>query len=574
MKPGGGGGPLGPRPERVYSHGLLLELKEHPLARQWPPYLDPAFKNSRGVWDPDRWHLERKRGETPVAGETKDGSDVAKEGKKEKKEKAGLGAECEDLQQLVLSPQRRSFLGGCSSGAGELEVSLRPEPPGSKRVGSGRLIARQEEERSGQGPGPVTGAATGGFRRLAEDRRPGETGDFKRFPGEKFGFRREREGEGWGEDRRRDGFFHDERRDARRTDDRRPRRRNEPEWMNETISHNDVIELRGFEDHKKSKEKNSSSVPTKTFGGGKFDSGLPAETLTVQELERERIARDEKDQNKNLIADAKKKILPSGLNNIDILSDLGIGSKNNDEFNFDAMMELMNNGSLQHDQAPPPAAKSRFSKFFNKGSEVSSDPKTDQARRGSIQDELLGVNILKEINGEPVINIPSQSEEERYFAPISPAAQTRAAHNNPIMEMINKANNIPHSQAGPPRVQDLEDGLRRSLGLPGGHPPAQQLPHNVEELFSQLSGQHSAPGHHQMGQPRAQEHHQQPESMSAFKKLVSLIGVHCVCYVLICHVRDCSLCYRMWTVNVVLISGCDGGSDSRQSQSGERVARR
>ena len=149
MKPGGGGGPLGPRPERVYSHGLLLELKEHPLARQWPPYLDPAFKNSRGVWDPDRWHLERKRGETPVAGETKDGPDVAKEGKKEKKEKAGLGPECEDLQQLVLSPQRRSFLGGCSSGAGELEVSLRPEPPGSKRVGSGRLIARQEEERSG-----------------------------------------------------------------------------------------------------------------------------------------------------------------------------------------------------------------------------------------------------------------------------------------------------------------------------------------------------------------------------------------------------------------------------------------
>ena len=75
MKPGGGGGggaaPLGPRPERVYSHGLLLELKDHPLARQWPPYLDPAFKNSRGVWDPDRWHLERKRGETPVAGETK-----------------------------------------------------------------------------------------------------------------------------------------------------------------------------------------------------------------------------------------------------------------------------------------------------------------------------------------------------------------------------------------------------------------------------------------------------------------------------------------------------------------------
>merc|ERR1719394_724667 len=83
---GGGGGPLGPRPERVYSHSLLLELQEHPLARQWPPYLDPAFKNSRGVWDPDRWHLERKRGETPVGLERKDGPDTGKEPIKREKE--------------------------------------------------------------------------------------------------------------------------------------------------------------------------------------------------------------------------------------------------------------------------------------------------------------------------------------------------------------------------------------------------------------------------------------------------------------------------------------------------------
>jgi hypothetical protein len=50
---------------RVYSHTLLVELKSHPLALQWPPYLDAAYKNGRGVWDPDRWHLDRKRGETP-----------------------------------------------------------------------------------------------------------------------------------------------------------------------------------------------------------------------------------------------------------------------------------------------------------------------------------------------------------------------------------------------------------------------------------------------------------------------------------------------------------------------------
>jgi hypothetical protein len=32
---------------------------------QWPDYLDEAFKNSRGKWDPDRWHQGRKRGLTP-----------------------------------------------------------------------------------------------------------------------------------------------------------------------------------------------------------------------------------------------------------------------------------------------------------------------------------------------------------------------------------------------------------------------------------------------------------------------------------------------------------------------------
>ena len=536
MKPGGGGGgggggaaaPLGPRPERVYSHGLLLELKDHPLARQWPPYLDPAFKNSRGVWDPDRWHLERKRGETPVAGETKDGPDVGKEGRKTG---PGLGPETEDLQQLVLSPQRRSFLGGCSSSGGpggEMEVSLRPEPPGSKRVGSGRLIARQEEERAAP-PAPAPGGpgAPGSFRRLGED--------FKRFGGEKFGggFRRDRDDENWGDDRRREGYFqHDERRDLRKNmEDRRPKRRNEPEWMNETISHNDIIELRGFEDPKAAKKKEAAAAPANL-----------TESAAPRSQPRKK---SDGDESKTEIGGSNKP-LPAGLNNIDILSDLGIGSKTNDEFNFDAMMELMNSGNIlgvggpstmtQHQQAAAPAAErreeSRFSKFFNKGSEAASDPSL-QGRRGSIQDELLGSNILKEINGEagPVIKIPTPTEEQRYFAPISPAAQTRAAH-NPILEMINKANIAPANHVGPQGpagVKDLEEGLRRSLGLGGGHhpPPASVPQHhqaqNVQELFKQLqqghNGQPALPPHHQMIPPRAPD--QQPDSMSAFKKLVS-----------------------------------------------------
>ena len=520
----------------------------------------------------------------------------------------GLTAETEDLQQLVLSPQRRSFLGGCSGGpggaGGELEVSLRPEPPGSKRVGSGRLIARQEEERAGaapaaaaasvasSAPGPGGPAGPGGsFRRLGED--------FKRFGGDKFGggFRRgDRDDESWGEERRREGYFqHDERRDLRKNIEERNnprRRRNEPEWMTETVSHNDFIELRGFEDPKAAaKKKEPTAVPPANLS----ESGPPRA--------QPRKKSDSEEQ--------KAKPLPAGINNIDILSDLGIGgsSKTNDEFNFDAMMELMNSGNIlgvgpgsssviaQHQQAPAPAAESRFSKFFNKGSEPGPDPNLVLGRRGSIQDELLGSNILKEINGEsgPVIKIPTPTEEQRYFAPISPAAQTRAAH-NPILEMINKANIPPANnpggpQGGPAGVKDLEEGLRRSLGLAGGHhPPPPSGPQgpqhhhqnhqNVQELFKQLQQGHNGqppalPPHHQMIPPRGppDQQQQQPDSMSAFKKLVSSqfsfsYGREIVfCMLSRPETRMCTLMFQCF--NVVLMSGRNDGSHSRAGHSGQ-----
>ena len=549
---GSGEGPvsvLGPRPERVYSHATLLELQEHPLARQWPPYLDTAFKNSRGVWDPDRWHLERKRGETPTMENRDEGAKENLGRKESKKERGGLGVqEAEDLQQLVLSPQRRSFLSGCASAGGaEAEVSLRPEQPGAgnKRVGSGRLLARQERDR---------GEEDRGFRRGEE---------FKRFPDRrednKFGsgFRRDREEEGgWGDDRRRDGYYqHDERRDGRRNEERRPqRRRNEPEWMSETISHNDVIELRGFDD-KPSKKKEvspASQLPLSlSLGinktGPEGPPGLPASGISVEDLERgrhprpgpERRESGSNDQNQNVIhARRNSGEKPS---NVNILNDLGIVPQNHDDqFNFDQIMETMLGGAAEpasQDGPPKSAPKSRFSQFFNKGAEEKM-VKRDNSRRSSIQDELLG-EILKEINGSgepgqgPLIKIPSPTEEERYFAPISPAAQTRTAH-NPLMEMISKTGGgAPPSNAGPTRVHDLEENLRRQLGLAGGPPPHHhplgpdsgvQPPQNLQNLFKAVhlhngQPQHPGPGlAHMMGRPQ-----QPPESdnMSAFKKLVS-----------------------------------------------------
>lgn len=49
-----------------YSSDVLYQIKDEvPHCQRWPKYLDESFKNTRGKWDPDRWHQNRKRGSTP-----------------------------------------------------------------------------------------------------------------------------------------------------------------------------------------------------------------------------------------------------------------------------------------------------------------------------------------------------------------------------------------------------------------------------------------------------------------------------------------------------------------------------
>ena len=49
----------------TYTADQLFALREVALSTEWPTYLDEAFKNNRGQWDPDRWHQNKKRGSTP-----------------------------------------------------------------------------------------------------------------------------------------------------------------------------------------------------------------------------------------------------------------------------------------------------------------------------------------------------------------------------------------------------------------------------------------------------------------------------------------------------------------------------
>ena len=60
----------------VYSADALLKLRTVTMSQKWPDYLDEAFKNNRGSWDPDRWHQNKRRGSTPPAEEKKNNNEA------------------------------------------------------------------------------------------------------------------------------------------------------------------------------------------------------------------------------------------------------------------------------------------------------------------------------------------------------------------------------------------------------------------------------------------------------------------------------------------------------------------
>ena len=193
-------------------------------------------------------------------------------------------------------------------------------------------------------------------------------------------------------------------------------------------------------------------------------------------------------------------------------------------FNYDQIIEGINlnsllGGSSVHQQEVPVAQVvpqgSRFSQFFAPRGQPGGGIGEDGSRRGSLQE------LQKELGQEgPTIAIPSPNQEERYFAPISPAAQTRTMTNN-LMDMIGKGPAQPPVGGGGGRVQELEDGIRRQLGLglpqpppPQVHPQQQQgHPANVYRTHAGAGGGHMP--------VKDQVHAQEQENMSAFKKLVS-----------------------------------------------------
>ncbi|XP_066465858.1 eukaryotic translation initiation factor 4E transporter isoform X1 [Tiliqua scincoides] len=265
-----------------YTKEELLDIKERPHSKQRPPCLSEKY-DSDGVWDPEKWHasLYPNSGRaSPVEGLKKDlDSDRASIVRRIVDPRERLK---EDDLDVVLSPQRRSFGGGChvtaAVGSRRAGSPLEKESDcvrviGGRRIGSGRIISARNFDKDHRGGEKDSRDARDRDRdREYKDKRfRREFGDSKRV---------------FGERRRNDSYTEEE-----------------PEWFSAgPTSQSETIELTGFDDkilEEEHRRKRTRRRPASLKEGIECNGGvveeeeaqavLGQETAADQEVPREAV---------------------------------------------------------------------------------------------------------------------------------------------------------------------------------------------------------------------------------------------------------------------------------------------
>ncbi|XP_074829189.1 eukaryotic translation initiation factor 4E transporter isoform X3 [Natator depressus] len=272
-----------------YTKEELLNIKERPHSKQRPSCLSEKY-DSDGVWDPEKWHasLYPSSGRTsPVEGFKKDlDSDRTSLMRRivDPRERVK-----EDDLDVVLSPQRRSFGGGCHVTAAV--SSRRAGSPlekendgvrvvGGRRIGSGRIISARNFDKDHRG----------GEKDMRDSRDTRDRDRERDYKDKRF--RRE-----FGDSKR---VFGERRRNDSYTEE-------EPEWFSAgPTSQSETIELTGFddkileEDHKgrkRTRRRTSSLKEGIECNGGvaeedEVQSVLAHETAADQEVPREAVLQE------------------------------------------------------------------------------------------------------------------------------------------------------------------------------------------------------------------------------------------------------------------------------------------
>ncbi|KAL4646516.1 eukaryotic translation initiation factor 4E transporter-like [Arapaima gigas] len=209
-----------------YTKERLLEIKELPCSNERPECLSEKY-DSDGVWDPEKWHASlypSSERASPVDGYKKDYTDdrvPLKRRLADPRERLK-----EDELDVVLSPQRRSFGGGCQGNVAPAHQARPAVSPlenkenesmrlvGARRIGSGRIMAARAFERDARGDKDV---------RERDRERDFKDKRFRRDFGDKRVFSERRRNESYTEE--------------------------EPEWFSGgPTSQSETIELTGFDD--------------------------------------------------------------------------------------------------------------------------------------------------------------------------------------------------------------------------------------------------------------------------------------------------------------------------------------
>ncbi|XP_072540643.1 eukaryotic translation initiation factor 4E transporter isoform X3 [Salminus brasiliensis] len=241
-----------------YTKEELLEIKELPISNERPECLSEKY-DSDGVWDPEKWHASLYPSErsSPVDGYKRD---YAEDRVSLKRRIADPRERLkEDDLEVVLSPQRRSFGGGCQ--VAPTSIVRRPISPlenkeneslrlgGTRRIGSGRIMAARGFERDAR------------VDKERERERDFKDKRFRRDFGDKRVF---------SERRRNDSYVEEE-----------------PEWFSGgPTSQSETIELIGFDDKLLEDDKRRpkrSRKRTESVKEVECNGGLPEEPQLVQE---------------------------------------------------------------------------------------------------------------------------------------------------------------------------------------------------------------------------------------------------------------------------------------------------
>uniref|UniRef100_A0A8C3MUJ8 Eukaryotic translation initiation factor 4E nuclear import factor 1 n=1 Tax=Geospiza parvula TaxID=87175 RepID=A0A8C3MUJ8_GEOPR len=267
-----------------YTKEELLDIKERPYSKKRPSCLSEKY-DSDGVWDPEKWHASLY----PTSGRT---SPVESFKKDLDSDRTSLMRRIvdprervkEDDLDVVLSPQRRSFGGGCHVTASV--SSRRAGSPlekdsdgvrmiGGRRIGSGRIISSRNFDKDHRGGDSRDARDRDRDRDYKEKRFRREFGDSKRV---------------FGERRRNDSYTEEE-----------------PEWFSAgPTSQSETIELTGFddkileEDHKGRKRTRRRTASLKEgieCNGGvaeedEVQAVLANETPADQEVPREAVLQE------------------------------------------------------------------------------------------------------------------------------------------------------------------------------------------------------------------------------------------------------------------------------------------